>query len=172
MEIQDAVAKACKNLIGTNCINPAYYFTCEKKIIDDGKIIELDEKDLNDALCYLRPALIQEKLEYSSDNSFGTTDKGFEKEIQRKKQNALQSGFFVLTKDKKHVNYLFPINGVYKPLMKNASEKLKISLKELNDFEQIQDTNSDLHKILQESKEQIEIQRRRDMENIMLVGTH
>ena len=127
---------------------------------------------MNNALCYLRPALIQEKLEYSSDNSFGTTDKGFEKEIQRKKQNALQSGFFVLTKDKKHVNYLVPMQGTYRPLMKNSSEKLKISLKDLNNFNIMPDKNSDLHKILQESKEQIEIQRRRDMENIMLVGTH
>lgn len=123
------------------------------KIIEDGKIIQIDKKAINNSLCSLRTSLTHGKIEYDSDVTFGFSPKGMEKEIEQRKKDVLTDGKFVLSNHKKHLLFMYNVDGSYRYVMKNQLEPLSFKISELNNYQGLNMEQCPLHQILDSIKQ-------------------
>ena len=131
-------------------------------------VIDIDKRGMNNALCLLRSALVGDVVDYDRDKlandiqydhntTFGFIKKGSEKEVESRKRDVIADGKFVLSNDKKHVQYMYFVNGAYRYLMKDLVNPLSFKISELNSFQKSNLEKSDLHEKLEKiSKERLE----------------
>lgn len=152
LSISKSVQKACKSLIADNYVKPLPNLIIPSKIIEEGKLIQIDKDAINNALCVLRSAIINGKIEYDSDVTFGLTPKGLEKEINQRKKAVLMDGKFVLSNDKKHLYFMYQVDGSYRYVMKNGQDPIAFKISELNSYQRLNTEPCDLHKVLDSVK--------------------
>ena len=139
MSIQEATDTAVNNLFKASYFAPYKDFThgqfyIPRVVIDDKEIIELDEKKINYGLQKLRGDIIRHNIPYDKIASFGREFYESENINSREVSDALRSGTFRLSKDKKSIYYVYFDDKGEHPLMKSSEEVLTWNLLDLNEI--------------------------------------
>lgn len=119
-------------------------FYLPRSVIEDGKLHELDESNINHNLITLRGNLINNKIEYDYISSFGKEYYRDQTLDSREVQKALRDGTFRVTKDKKSIYYVYFDNQGEHALMQSEHDVAIWPLLELNNIIAPRDNESNL----------------------------
>ena len=138
LDMGDAVEQAVKDLIVDTTITPRNELTIPKKIIQDNKVVELDEDKMKGGLVQLRRHLIQELDSFDSIATFGWVPNNpiLQGEAKSRQREILEDGQFRLSPDERFLYYaIAPKNGVERPLMASSTQVWSIPVGQVQDFD-------------------------------------
>jgi hypothetical protein len=140
LEPTKATKQAIEQLVAKSYIKPINNLYLPAKIIEDGRLVELNSEYLNYNMNKLRADLINDKVAYDKMHSFGA---GYPDERQlvldKRIKELLRDGQFKLTPDQKYIYFIyFDEHGVHN-LLAGSDTIWHVPLIELNEPPKQQD---------------------------------